>query len=962
MWHWHRKLVGLALLLAVTAAWAIGPALLDTQEQAQYWLKYGVKQAEQKKYEAAIQALNKAIDLDPRLQSAYYNLGLIYYQTGKPGEAVRHYYEALKLEPGDIQARRGLGLAYVAQKNWPRAAAVFADLLRITPDDAEAALQLGRVYLQMKQPGKALGPLQKAAELRPEDPVTHLYLAEVLTLADRLTEAEEHLLRARQLKPDSEQITRELINLYVASCRFLSAEPLAAELVAKHPDDKQLRAAQIRIYEGLGLSREKRQAQEALLGQLTRREALAVRAQLAEEYLAEARYDEALPHLKALHQARRKDSGITVMLARCYLRLGQIEQTLQVLAKALQQHPLQPELATMLGDLYVGRGELAKALDAYEQALAADRDYLEALQGACQVGARLGLTARTLPWLRRLVAVTPQDWRARMMLAEQLALAGQLGPALYQLTQVVNNSGDDELVEAASLKLMQHAYKTGNAAYEEYLQGEYNRQMVPGGPDAAADLARDDDDLRATQEQIEGLISQNPESREAKALLGEFYLETEKLDQAAAVLTEILAQEPRHAQANYLMGRVKRQQGNCAEAIAYLRSAILARPSLRAAYEVLLECAETTGLLGETSDFLTGVLADVLRSDKNVEHALHLIVSNLARIGEQAGGPEQAAAELAALSDAFPGSAELALEVARLLSSTNQAAAAGRYYERAARSPKYGHVLAEAALLQLQDHPKVALATANTYLGRVVRDEEALALIVELQASPQQLTPEQQEAGARLLSSRPRGTEYQIAKVDLRKLAGRLVEAEASLAAAVLAEPNSPALRAALAYALWLQGKPTQALTQLDQLAASAYDDPGLRTLKATILADAGAAEQALNELGQALVAQPRHSQAAMLRARLLREAGKYQEALWEICQVLTYTPGPPGAGDGVVEMVNEGQLLLPTVLSALSQAYAAARQPGVIRKLVLGLTEAGGQATVEEWLANHPRQLTGDD
>ncbi len=953
-----RQFVPLILLLASTSVWGVELLPTDPKEQAQYWLEHGVKEAQEERYTAAIEAINKALKLDPRLPSAYYNLGFIYHQMGKPAKAVGYYYEALKLDPSDIQAQRGLGLAYAAQNKWQQAAAVFADLLRKQPDDAEAALQLGAAYLRLEQSAKAIAPLQQATKLRADDPLAHLYLAQALTLTDRLAEAELHLLKARKLKPDSEQIKRELLRFYVESGRFLSAEPLAKELVAKHPRDQQLLAAQVKIYEGLGLSRERRQAQEALLDQLPQQEALAARAQLADEYLVEGRYEQALPYLEMLHQARPKDAGFTATLVRCYLNLGRQQRALEVLEKALKQGPPHPELATMLGDLHLGREELSKALEAYEQALAAERDYLPALRAACQIGAQLGLTAQTVPWLRRLVALTPQDPLARMMLADQLALAGKFGAAMYQFNQVVGNSGDEELVEGARFRLMALAQRTGNDAYEEQLQRDQSRQTAATDRDTPADLLSDDADLQATKERIEGLISRNPDDLDIKALLGEFYLETEELDQAAAVLREILAGDPQHAQANYLMGRVEQERQSYAAALAYLRTAILGQPSARESYDALVACAEANNSLAEAGDFLTAVLADVLGSEQDVEHAIHLIVTYLARISKHTDGEGQAVTELAALSDAFPRSAALALEVARVMVSAGEVVAAGRYYERAARSPKYGQALAEAALLQLEDHPGAALAAANGYLVRVVQDDEALALVVELQVSTKQLTEAHKGALARLLDRPPQSADYEIAKVALLRLAGRLVQAEANLAVAVLAEPDNWALRAALAYTLWLQGRPADALTQLERIPTEAGTDPGLRTFKATVLAEAGYPHKALDELGQALVAQPRDLQAALLRASVLHEVGRYEEALWEFCQVLILDPEIADAGASVVAMVKEGSPPWPMVLTALSYTYAVTGRPEVIRDLVLQLANWGDQAAVEQWLVNHPRRL----
>jgi len=301
------------------------------------------------------------------------------------------------------------------------------------------------------------------------------------------------------------------------------------------------------------------------------------------------------------------------------------------------------------------------------------------------------------------------------------------------------------------------------------------------------------------------------------------------------------------------------------------------------------------------------------------------------------------------------------LEVARVLASNNQLQQAADCYKRAARTPEYGDVLAEAALLLLPERPDDALTLANDYLARVAQDSKALEFIVEMQGSSQPLSQARKQALAKLLSSQPHSVDYEMAKAELWKQAGRLVQAEAHFAAAVLADQDNSALRAALAYTLWLQERKADALSQLNQLPPGAFDNPNLRTFRAIVLAATGARDQAIHELGQVLVSNPANPQAKLMRADLLSQAGKYQEALWELCQMLAFHPEIDQAGDAVVAMVQEGKLPVSTILLALDQAHTIARQPSAVRKVVSRLGKADNQATVDKWLADHPAVEGGE-
>ncbi len=108
------------------------------------------------------------------------------------------------------------------------------------------------------------------------------------------------------------------------------------------------------------------------------------------------------------------------------------------------------------------------------------------------------------------------------------------------------------------------------------------------------------------------------------------------------------------------------------------------------------------------------------------------------------------------------------------------------------------------------------------------------------------------------------------------------------------------------------------------------------------------------------LVDNPANPQAKLMRADLLNQAGEYQEALWELSQTLAFHPEIGQAGDAVVAMVQEGKLPVSTVLLALDQAHAIARQPEVVREVASRLNQAGNRATVEKWLSDHPQLNEG--
>jgi len=65
--------------------------------------------------DAATDALESALAVDPRNRSAFVVLGEVASARGLPGKAIRYYREALLLEPNDVTALKGQGEALVAK-------------------------------------------------------------------------------------------------------------------------------------------------------------------------------------------------------------------------------------------------------------------------------------------------------------------------------------------------------------------------------------------------------------------------------------------------------------------------------------------------------------------------------------------------------------------------------------------------------------------------------------------------------------------------------------------------------------------------------------------------------------------------------------------------------------------------------------------------------------------------------
>ena len=57
-------------------------------------------------YKFAIESSHKAIKLNPKSSSAYFGRGLVYYEMGKYGKAIKDFKTVLKMLPNNIYAKQ----------------------------------------------------------------------------------------------------------------------------------------------------------------------------------------------------------------------------------------------------------------------------------------------------------------------------------------------------------------------------------------------------------------------------------------------------------------------------------------------------------------------------------------------------------------------------------------------------------------------------------------------------------------------------------------------------------------------------------------------------------------------------------------------------------------------------------------------------------------------------------------
>jgi tetratricopeptide (TPR) repeat protein len=173
----------------------------DAVRQAQLRVDYGNLLADVGRTEEALAAYRRALELDPQLAKAHYNLGLTQLSLGQGEEAKGSFREAIALQPDYPEAHTNLGVVLASQGAVDEALEHYRTAVELRPDDGGTRFNLGQGLLLAGQVEEGLTELRRGVELAPGNPSGHLLLGRALLSLGRLGPAAESLQNALRLRP-----------------------------------------------------------------------------------------------------------------------------------------------------------------------------------------------------------------------------------------------------------------------------------------------------------------------------------------------------------------------------------------------------------------------------------------------------------------------------------------------------------------------------------------------------------------------------------------------------------------------------------------------------------------------------------------------------------------------------------------------------------------------------------------
>ncbi len=193
----------------------------------------------------AVAALERALELDPKLATAYNNLGVVQIQLGQAEEALASFDRAIRLQPSLTIALINRGEALQLPGRYEEAAEVYRQVLEIEPQNAWVHTFLGHVLLEggdIDVVDEAEMHCRKATALEPRMAIAHNNLGNVLYAMERFEEALASYHRAIELDPSLALPWNNIGRIEQRCGRYDAAHAAYAQALVRDPRSARVHA------------------------------------------------------------------------------------------------------------------------------------------------------------------------------------------------------------------------------------------------------------------------------------------------------------------------------------------------------------------------------------------------------------------------------------------------------------------------------------------------------------------------------------------------------------------------------------------------------------------------------------------------------------------------------------------------------------------------------------------------
>jgi tetratricopeptide (TPR) repeat protein len=162
---------------------------LQIPDKARNEFRKGLESESHGQVDQAIKHWQKSIQIYPKYAESYMEISKVYADRGEFDAATDAANHAIEVDPNEATPYTCLGFVYLKMKDIPKAVKAFEDSVRLSDSDFFSQFWLGRLLAAQKNFEEAYPHLLRAWQLKPDEPDVYLLLYNDLVLLDRREEA-----------------------------------------------------------------------------------------------------------------------------------------------------------------------------------------------------------------------------------------------------------------------------------------------------------------------------------------------------------------------------------------------------------------------------------------------------------------------------------------------------------------------------------------------------------------------------------------------------------------------------------------------------------------------------------------------------------------------------------------------------------------------------------------------------
>jgi tetratricopeptide (TPR) repeat protein len=589
-------------------------------------------------FDAAIEEIEEAIQLEPNRASAYASLGAFEADRGRKEPAERAFLRAAELDGKRAPAFLALANFYWSERRLPDVEAALSRALTVEPDNVLAHRAMASYALQTNRPADAEDHLKRVYDLT-GSPEAALALAD-FHASQKNEAAARALLEPLTTGPSAVQAAIRLAGLDHAAGRKPEAYKRIDQVLGAHPLNLHahlVKTAMLltdgRTDEALaGATQTTQSFPESTEGffllaraHVARREidaavrayrevlrlnprAVVAQLELSSLHLASGRPSESVGIAEDALRADPANADARLALARGLIVSGDLVKAEREVSKLAAEFPQSPAVQLQRGALFTRKRDLAGARRAFELAIQIDPSSLDALSGlvGLDLADRKPEAARAR--VERLVTETPASSAGLMLAARTYVATGDLKtgesllrrllrqdpghlPAYGALGGIYVQQGrlDAALAEfeaaavrdakpVAALTLAGIILEAQNRTDEARARYERVVQIEPSAPVAANNLAwlyaESGSNLDQALQLARRAHEKLPDLPEVGDTLGFVYYKKDLVPQAIQVLKATVEKDPANSVYRYHLALALAKAGERATAVEHLTRAL----------------------------------------------------------------------------------------------------------------------------------------------------------------------------------------------------------------------------------------------------------------------------------------------------------------------------------------------------------------------------------------------------